>query len=334
MGLADFEPVDDFGDAAAEARACRGDCALFDFSFLECARLSGLGARGVVEAFTGRSLSTLNVGRICYALRVGPSGIVVADLTVWRTGADSYEVMSGRREDIVDLLGLAGPTIDVADMTAGGATFALQGPGSLDALRRLGDTGPIDPLNYFGFVHTKLAGIACRVGRLGYTGEAGFEIIVPRGNASELWQALAMRARPAGWIAADMLRIEAGFVLFRNEFRLPVTPREAGLGRFHLSSDEPAPQIALISFYANADALRWPWRPAENLQRPARSGEIAITSACESIAANGILGLGYVRIDGQTGADLHDPSGIFRNIRRTPTPFYDSAKRCPRAPWR
>src|SRR5208282_6865163 len=104
MALANFRRIDDFGDSAAEARACRTACALFDFSFLECVRLEGSRARGVIEAFSGRSLEALDVGKIQYALRVGPDGGVVADLTIWRTGAEIYEVMSGRREDIADLL--------------------------------------------------------------------------------------------------------------------------------------------------------------------------------------------------------------------------------------
>src|SRR5271156_5612251 len=104
MAFADYARIDDFGDAAAEARACRTKCALFDFSFLECARLEGQGARAVIEAFTGRSLEKLGVGRICYALRVGPTGQAIADLTIWRTGAESFDVMSGRSEDVADLL--------------------------------------------------------------------------------------------------------------------------------------------------------------------------------------------------------------------------------------
>jgi len=334
MALADFERIDDFGDAAAEARACRSDCALFDFSFLECVRLEGVGARGAVESFTGRSLAALDVGRIYYALRVGSGGDVVADLTVWRLGTDCYEVMSGRREDVEDLLGHADPGVHVADMTPKAATFALQGPGSLDALRRLGDSSAIEPLEYFNFSQAKLNGITCRIGRLGYTGEAGFEIILPRASAQHLWQVLSAQARPAGFIAADMLRIEAGFVLFSNEFRLPVSPAEAGLGKFHGSVDLPSPRVALISFRADADALRPPWQPSRDLARPAAPGEIVVTSACESLAAGGILGLGYVRADGEIGARLHDPAGVFRNIRRAPMPFYDSAKRRPRQPWR
>lgn len=334
MALADFERIDDFGDAAAEARACRTECALFDFSFLECARLEGIGARGTVEAFTGRSLAALDVGKIYYALRIGPAGDVVADLTVWRTGLNSYEVMSGRRDDVTDLLGHAGPGITISNITPDTATFALQGPGSLDALRSFGDTTSIEPLGYFRFCQTKLKGIPCRIGRLGYTGEAGFEIILPRESARDLWQALLVRVRPAGFIAADMLRIEAGFVLFSNEFRLSVSPQEAGLGKFCRSTDSRASQIKLISFCADANVLRLPWEPLRNLKRPVTPGEVVVTSACQSIAVGGILGLGYVVADTDIGATLNDPAGIFRNIRRMPLPFYDPAKSRQRQPWR
>jgi len=334
MALAGFERIDDFGDAAAEARACRDDCALFDFSFLECARLEGSRARGVIEAFTKRPLAALEVGSIQYALRAGPDGNLLADLTVWRTGVDCYEVMSGRREDVADLLGLADSGVGVADMTSQAATFALQGPGSLDALRWFGDVSAIESLEYFRFGETKLLGIACRVGRLGYTGEAGFEIILPRQNARALWQALSARVRPAGFTAVDMLRIEAGFVLFSNEFRLPVSPDEAGLGEFHRTEDTPAPRLALTAFCAEADDLRLPWEPSDKLTRPRVPGEIAVTSACRSIVADGILGLGYVLAAGDAGTRLHDPSGVFFNARWVPMPFYDPAKRRPRLPWR
>jgi glycine cleavage system aminomethyltransferase T len=331
MALADFQRIDDFGDAAAEAKACRTTCALFDFSFLECTRLEGGGASDVIEAFTGRSLDTLNVGNIRYALRVDAQGHAVADLTVWRTGFDSYDVMSGRREDIADLLCHAGPGICVTDSGSKTVTFALQGPASLKTLSRLGDAGAIEPLGYFSFGHAKLNGIDCRIGRLGYTGEPGFEIIAAKRHARDLWQALAAHARPAGFIATDMLRIEAGFVLFSNEFCLPVAPAEAGLGNFH-RAPPAAPKVSLISFRADADRLNWPWLPSRQLKRPAAPGEIVVTSACDSAVAGGILGLGYVLAG--TKADLHDPVGVFRNIQRTAMPFYDPAKRRPRAPWR
>ena len=332
MALAEFKPIAHFGDPAAEARACRTACALFDFSFLECAQIQGDGAKRALEAFTGRPLAALDIGKIGYALRVTPAGQAVADLTVWRTAADSYEIMSGRREDIADLLACSAPAA-AASESSDRATFALQGPASLDILRRLDRVDAIEPLPYFGFTDATLGGVACRIGRLGYTGEAGFEIICTRARASDLWDALSCHAQPGGFIAMDTLRIEAGFVLFSNEFRVPVTPQEAGLGKYYRSRPSPPPHIALISFRADADRLDWPWRPGRPPPRPAKLDEVVVTSACDSTLAGGILGLGYVRSDREPGAPLHDPTGVFRNIRQTSMPYYDPRKRRPRLAW-
>jgi glycine cleavage system T protein (aminomethyltransferase) len=334
MALAGFELTNDFGDPAAEARACREDCALFDFSFLEHARLQGPRARSVVETFAGRSLQALAEKQICYALRLDAGGKALADLTIWRTGAQAFDVMSGCCEDVATLLVHAGPGVEITDMTPERATFAVQGPRALDALLKLGDVDAIGRLEYFSFGHADLAGIPCTVGRLGYTGEAGFEIIVARRRARDLWRALSGHLRPAGFIAADMLRIEAGFVLFTNEFGLPVSPAEAGLARFHQGGNPPKRAIKLVSFRADGGDWSWPWRPARALQRPERPGVIAVTSACDSVVAGGVLGLGYVLAATPADTPLQDPAGVFRNIRLTPMPFYDTAKRRPRAPWR
>lgn len=334
MALTDFPLIEDYGDAAAEAKACRAHCALFDFSFLECARLAGARARRTVEAFTGRSSVALATGRISYALRVDARATAVADLTVWRTGEESFEVMSGRSEDIADLLSLAGAGLDGADMSAERAVYAIQGPASLAALLRLGVSGPIERLRYFHFCDAAIGGMPCMVGRLGYTGEPGFEIVVPRRHARELWHSLSLHARPAGFVAADALRIEAGLVLFKNEFSLPVTPWEAGLGKFFgAPAQGRASPLALISFRADARDLNWPWSPPRVPRRPTVPAEIAVTSACQSALAGGILGLGYIVAGTPAGASLRDPTGTFSNIHPTAMPFYDTAKQRPRAPW-
>jgi glycine cleavage system aminomethyltransferase T len=334
MALAGFPLVPDFGDAAAEAAICRADCALFDFSFLECVRLEGDHVQGVIETLSGRSLDALGKNEICYALRSGPAGGLIADWTVWRTGADSFEVMSGRREDIDDLLACAGASVNVTDMTAQRAVFAVQGPRTLEVLRKLGSVNRIESLKYFAFDRAYLADIPCTIGRLGYTGEAGFEIIVERALAPKLWQTLLSHVRPAGFVAADMLRIEAGFILFTNEFRIAVSSREAGLEKFGRPTITLEPELSLVSFRAEADHLSWPWQPSRDLQRPAVAGSIAVTSACDSVVAGGILGLGYVLAGTAPETVVYDSMATFRNIRLTRRPFYDTAKRRPRAPWR
>jgi aminomethyltransferase len=324
----------DFGDPIGEARSCREECALFDFSFLECVRLRGPDALSVVEVFARRPLATLAQGAIAYAIRTDSRGAALADLTIWRTGVDTFEVMSGRREDVLALMACASAKVETADLGETRAVFAVQGPGALDALRQLGRLETVAGLAYFQFAQAELAGVACTLGRLGYTGEAGFEIILPRNAASSVWRELVRHARPAGFIAIDVLRIEAGFVLFANEFRLPVSPAALGLQQFHADQKAGAVEVKLVCFQAEADLLSLPWIGRSPPQRPVKPGDIAITSACNSILAGGVLGLGFIAATTADGAALQDPSGEFQQIRPAPRPFYDALKRRPRQPWR
>jgi glycine cleavage system T protein (aminomethyltransferase) len=323
----------DFGDPAGEAKACRTDSALFDFSFLERARISGKGAPDFVTTFAGRPLMQMQRNEIAYAVRVDAAGRALSDLTIWRIGDETFEIMSGRHQDIADLQSRAGRDVFVDDITEESAVFSVQGPNTLNALHMIGDIGAIAQLRYFTFGHLLLGGISCAAGRLGYTGEPGFEIIASRAGAKDLWRHLAEYARPAGFIAADILRIEAGFVLFANEFLLPVSPAEAGLGRFHPGTRFANKTVRLISFRAEADGLKFPWRPTSTLSRPTETNSIVVTSACDSIVAGDILGLGYVADGYDNAMPLRDPTETFRHIRPTTMPFYDTKKRRPRQAW-
>jgi aminomethyltransferase len=334
MAFERSELKNDFGDPVGEVRSCREESALFDFSFLECTRLRGPDALSVVEAFARRPLATLALGAIAYAIRTDSYGMALADLTIWRTGVDTFEVMSGRREDVDDLMVCASARVETTNLGKARAVFAVQGPGALDALGKLGGDDTIGDLTYFRFAQAELAGTLCTIGRLGYTGEAGFEIILPRSESQRIWRQLARYSTPSGFIAMDTLRIEAAFVLFANEFRLDVSPAEAGLQQFCAEQNVQQTALKLVSFQAEADHFLLPWVRQCPLERPVEPGVIAITSACNSILANGILGLGFVTASTADSATLHDPSGEFREIRRAPQPFYDGLKRRPRQPWR
>lgn len=325
----------DYGDVRSEVIACRTRSALFDFSFLERAAIAGGSAQRVLEAFAGRSLAKLQIGEIRYALRVGSTGALLADLTIWRTGPESYELMSGRREDVSDLLRLSAPDCRVVDLSAQTAVFAVQGPQSLDALHGLGNLSAVASLRYFEFCEARLAGVSCMIGRLGYTGEPGFEIIVDAELQARLWNELGGRARPAGFAATDILRIEAGLVLFANEFVVPVTPSEAGLTRFFQAADPLNPRpVRLVCFRATSDQTPCIWRPSPDVTRPERAGVIAVTSVCDSVAAEGILGLGYVTAESVSRAlPLRDPTGLFRDICLMSQPYYEAAKHRPRTAW-
>lgn len=326
--------VRDYGDIDAEVRACRTDCALFDFSFMSRARISGPGARSALHSLQSRPMDDLPPGRIRYALRTNSDNAVVADLTIWRIDDAVFEVMSGRHEDIEDLMSRCGSDAVCEDLSADSVIYALQGPRSLAALAGLTDVETLARLPYFAHVSLGVAGIGCRIGRLGYTGERGFELIAPRADRESLWGLLRERGRAAGFAAADCLRIEAGFILFANECRVGATPAELGLDRFAGARSE-APRIRLVCFRAETPPRPTMWAPAGDLRRPTNRSEIAVTSACHSPTLDATVGLGFVhRESAQPGQPVSDPTRQFRDFRLIPLPLYDPVKQRPRGAWR
>ncbi len=328
--------VRDYGDPEGEARACRDACALFDFSFMSRAQVSGAGALTALARLQSRPMHDLPAGRIRYALRLGRGAVVLADLTIWNLGAGRYEVMSGRHVDILDLGAFCPPGTVWVDLSQNTAVFAVQGPTALRAFAGLTDTARLACLPYFGHDSFVVAGMECRIGRLGYTGERGFELILPRRHGPRLWQVLTERARPAGFAAADSLRIEAGFILFANECRFGATAREMGLQRF-AGSEAPGerPRVRLTSFMAVTARHPVLWQPAPGAQLPPHPSEIAVSSACYSAREGCTVGLGYVGAGGGVGdaTEVRDPSGYFRRIRLVSGPLYDPQKRRPKGPW-
>ncbi len=327
--------VRDYGDPLAEAAACRQNAAFFDFSFMSRAEVHGPTAQVTIAKLTRRPLDGLNIGRIRYAFRENDLGELTSDLTIWKHGPDHYEVMSGVHDDIVQLRSLADADTTVSDLSERSSIFAIQGPRALATLEGLGDCSSISELPYFGFCRAELLGHRCVVGRLGYTGEAGFEIIVPAEVGPSLWQRLEDRAQPAGFAAIDLLRIEAGFVLFANEFRVRVAAREIGYATYTAAAEFRCDSdIALVCFRAHTNADPVLWRPSVRPVRPNEPGILIPTSACRSIVAEGVLGLGFImaRQDAERRV-FTDPSETFREIDLVPLPYYDSEKIRPRRPW-
>jgi glycine cleavage system T protein (aminomethyltransferase) len=326
----------DYGDIFAEAASCRSAAALFDFSFMQRIRIRGPRATLLIAMLTPRRMDDLLPGRIRYALAVDALGRVLGDLTVWRLDAETFDIFVPPGNTFTELQTAADLTSSVCDLSHQTAIFAVQGPASLRVLAAVSEAARLSALPYFGHLQTTVAGVECCVGRLGYTGERGFEIILSRAASDVVWRALAHHARPAGFAAADILRIEAGFPLLGNEFRFPVTADELGLERFADagSTGRSAPRakpIRLTSFQARCDHEHILWQPLEDAPFPPDRENLVVTSACRSAIAGGTLGLGYAM---HGCARLVDPSGQFREIRRVALPFYDPDKRRPRGGWR
>lgn len=306
----------DFGDWGGEVRACRTAAALFDFSCLVTIEARGSGAAALLESYCGRSLGDMAVGAIRYALTADDTHRLVSDLTVWRTASNRFLVMTGRAEDFATLGALASdhaPTaaaVTVEDMTERSFVLALQGPA---AAARLVETFGLTLPPRFRFVRARLGFDTCLVGRIGYTGEDGVEVLCPGPAAVRLWAALARFARPAGFRAADRLRLEAGLPLFAQEFAPGVRAAEAGFATIRNLAVEPPPDLVRIRAFArpSGKSLRRESVPAR--ERPSR-GEMAVTSVVPWEEGTTLL-MGYARRQDRSDSTLRDPAANFHEIR-------------------
>ncbi|MBX2870375.1 MAG: hypothetical protein KTR18_16965, partial [Acidiferrobacterales bacterium] len=315
---------------------CRRSCVLFDFSFVKRVAITGSRAIEVLQEFQPRHLHGMRSGAICYSLRGNsnlPGFAVESDLTVWKLAPDHFEVYSGKKEDVYDLENIAQGRVTVRDHSPTTKIFAVQGPDSLDKLLWLGAEPSLRYLPYFCHQTSRLNGIEVRIGRLGFTGEAGFEIVVKNAEHSRsLWDMLANTVPSAGMIAADILRIEAGFILFLNDCRLGASAKELGVGRF-VEWDEARPRFKLVCFQSTGEMEGLPFAADHNILAP-NVGEIAVTSANRSQFTDSILGLGLINLCDQEKPKLYDPTERFQNIQLASRPFYDPEKKRPRASWR
>lgn len=326
------QPVAVYTDAAEEHLATRRACGLFDFSFMGHFEVAGAGARAFLDQLQTRNLSTLAPGRIAYTFLLRPDGTVFIDATVWCLARDRYWLFTGRRSDLAFVAAAAGKAgVTLSDLSGANAVLAVQGPESARVLERYFGAAP--GVAYFGFRDTRLAGTAVTIGRLGYSGELGYELIVPTDAARSLWLELATDARECGFDAANSLRIESGYILFMNELARPVNPYELGLER-------------LVSFdgraFTGSEALRaLPRRGPERrlvgldglARRDASSrGEVPrveVTSRVRSPTFGSELALGFAPMDAAAPGTLVSTSDteVGRICR---LPFYDPGRVLPR----
>ncbi len=120
---------------------------------------------------------------------------------------------------------------NVSDETA---LLAVQGPKAEALVARLADRD-VTGIDYYHFARGKVAGVEGLISRTGYTGEDGFELYVPAGQAERLWSALLEAGRgdgikPIGLGARDTLRLEMKYALYGNDIDQTTNPLEAGLG--------------------------------------------------------------------------------------------------------
>ena len=220
------------GGVLAEHEAVRSGVGVFDVSHLGKVVVSGTGAVDFLNRCFTNDLGKIGPGRAQYTLLCNDDGGVVDDLIVYlRSEDEAFLVPNAANSAAVVrvLQDLAPEDITVTDEHEDHAVIAVQGPGSSAVMETCGY--PTD-LDYMAFTTLDDGTTVCRTG---YTGEVGFELVVPRDRAVEVWDAvLAAGAdagiRPAGLGARDTLRTEMGYSLHGNEITPEISPVQARLG--------------------------------------------------------------------------------------------------------
>jgi glycine cleavage system T protein (aminomethyltransferase) len=220
----------------AEHQAVRTDCGLFDLSHMGRVFLRGPGAFALAQACCTRDLARIRPGEAAYSVVCNPAGGILDDVIAYLLG--DQEVLfvfnaSNRESDTAwfaeqrDRLDL---DVQLDDQTYGTALIGVQGPRAQAVLQAV-CSGDLNPLPGYAFLNADVAGTQALVSRTGYTGEDGFEIMVPADAAERVWHALLVEdACACGLGARDTLRTEAGFALYGHEIDQSTNPYEARLG--------------------------------------------------------------------------------------------------------
>jgi len=199
-----------------EYHAIRGAAALFDISPLYKYRVRGKDAARFLDLVVTRNIQKLKVGQVGYTPWCDAAGKVLDDGTIARLGESEFRVTAAEPNLRWFEDNAAGLDVRIEDVSQSLAALALQGPLSRAILAE-GD------LKYFRIKESSIGGIPVQVSRTGYTGDLGYEIWVSAERALALWDALLQAGRPygivpAGMLALDVARIEAGLMLIDVDY--------------------------------------------------------------------------------------------------------------------
>ncbi|MDN3494663.1 glycine cleavage system aminomethyltransferase GcvT [Planococcus sp. APC 4015] len=253
----------------AEHHAVRAAAGLFDISHMAEFLVTGSESAGFLDYALAGAVSPMKIGKAKYSLVLADSGGIVDDVIVYRIAEDRFLVIAnaGNRDAVAAAFAERAQRAPVAasflaERPDGGSSFlfiegvsglariedvtdqlsliAVQGPSAraiVQATADITDVAPaLDDLAYYAWSAGSFGGEPLLIARTGYTGEDGYELLVPNRLAAGLWDALLTAGAPlglvpAGLAARDTLRLEAGMPLYGHELSLDIVPAQAGLGR-------------------------------------------------------------------------------------------------------
>jgi aminomethyltransferase len=236
VDFAGWEMPINYGSQLEEHHAVRRNAGMFDVSHMTVVDLSGPNTRAFLRKLLANNIDRLQApGKALYSCMLNERGGVIDDLIVYFVREDFFRMVvnAGTRAKDLDWLVRQARDFGVKVRERPElAMIAVQGPMARDHVRELlQDDLRESVANLQPFFALALVGNGeWFIARTGYTGEDGYEIILPAADAERLWNALAARGvRPIGLGARDTLRLEAGMNLYGSDMTEDTTPLESGL---------------------------------------------------------------------------------------------------------
>ncbi len=291
-----------------EHKAVRDSAGIFDVSDMGRVWVTGNKAGSFLDSILTRPAQDLEVGSSHLSMMCLENGGVLDDLWLFRVRADRYLIVwnaANARRKLDWLTRRAGSDRDIKirDVSASTVMIAVQGPAACD----LESLGRVTHLPRFGYAETKIGDMKVSVGRTGYTGEDGFEIIAEAALAVPLWESFTEQGvKPCGLGARDSLRLEAGMLLCGQDMDSSTNPFEADLGWLvDLERDDFVGREALVEIKSRGVGRKLVGFRMEG-REIARTGYPIYTSGLEigKVTSGGYaptlglnIGLGYVPVE-------------------------------------
>jgi aminomethyltransferase len=219
-----------------EHHAVRTQAGLFDVSHMGEIEFRGKGALEEANRLITNDLARISDGQAIYAGLLNEQGGFVDDIVAYRFSPEHIFICvnASNREKDFKWMHANAKTVKPVDRSDEFGQIAVQGPKAFGIVQKLASK-PLDGVGTYRFTTGQVAGVECIISRTGYTGEDGFELYCPPGQAEKLWFALLEAGAgegviPAGLGARDSLRTEMKYALYGNDIDDVHTPLEAGLG--------------------------------------------------------------------------------------------------------
>jgi len=313
--FAGFEMPIQYSGIIDEHHAVRNSVGLFDVSHMGEVLVSGPGAFDFVQHLVSNDVARLSDGKALYTVMCTPEGGVVDDLLVYRLDELRYLLVinaSNITEDYKWMMSHNSMGASLENVSDQYALIAVQGPRSFDVVQKI-TTESLDNVGFYEFIELEPdTFFSCKsaiLSHTGYTGERGIEIYCDSDRAPAIWNALMeagaeYNIKPAGLGARHTLRLESGFCLYGNEWRLDTNPREAGLswltklgtedfvGRDALIKiKDSGPERRLVGFVSTERGI-----PRQGSEIQTEDGAVIgnVTSGSQSPILSKGIGLGYV----------------------------------------